>query len=49
VKKRIFALAAGLALLMAIVGSSGIVADAVGLAVTPQAHACNSSGAGGGC
>lgn len=49
-KKRLIAVAAGLALLLAVTGSSGIVADALGLSVTPQAHACNSpSSGGGGC
>ncbi len=49
-KKRIIAVMAGLALLAAVVGSSGIVADELGLAVTSPAHACPaSSGSGGGC
>ena len=49
-KKRLIAVVAGLALLAAVTGSSGIMADALGLAVTPQAYACNSGGsAGGGC
>ncbi len=49
-KKRIFAIVAGLALLAAVAGSSGIAADWLGLSVTPQVHACNdTSGAGGGC
>ncbi|MCB0163828.1 MAG: hypothetical protein KDI79_06365 [Anaerolineae bacterium] len=49
-KKRIISVLAGLALLAAVAGSSGIVADALGLAVTAPAHACQSNGsAGGGC
>ncbi len=49
-KKRIIAVVAGAALLIAVVGSSGIVADSLGLSVTSAAHACqNSSSSGGGC
>ena len=49
-RKRIIAVMAGLALLVAVAGSSGIVADSLGLSVTSQAHACqNSSSSGGGC
>lgn len=49
-RKRIIGVLAGLALLAAVVGSSGIVADSLGLAVTTPAHACQSSGtSGGGC
>jgi len=49
-KKRIIAVLTGLALLSAVAGSSGVVADSLGLAVTSQAHACNVGGAsGGGC
>jgi len=49
-KKRILSVITGLALLAAVAGSAGIVADSLGLAVTPQVLACNSSGsAGGGC
>jgi hypothetical protein len=49
-KKRIIAVVAGLALLAAIAGSAGIVADEMGLAVTSSAHACVASGSsGGGC
>ncbi|MCB0194427.1 MAG: hypothetical protein KDJ65_20930 [Anaerolineae bacterium] len=49
-KKRIVAIIAGLALLAAVAGSSGIVADSIGLSVTPSAHACNNgSSTGGGC
>jgi hypothetical protein len=48
-KRRIAAVVAGLALLLAVAGSAGIVADSQGLSVTSSAHACNPSGAGGGC
>ena len=49
-KKRIIAVIAGLALLIGIVGSSGIVADSLGFSVTLQVNACNNgSGTGGGC
>jgi hypothetical protein len=49
-KKRIVALITGLALLLAVVGASGIVADSAGLALTSPAYACNnSSSSGGGC
>jgi len=49
-KNRIIAAIVGLALLVAVTGSSGIVADSLGLVVTSQAHACQNSGtSGGGC
>jgi hypothetical protein len=49
-KQRIYKVIVGLALLAAVTGSSGIVADAFGLNVTGQAHACsNPSSSGGGC
>ena len=49
-KKRIIAVLAGFALLLAVTGSSGIVADSLGLPVTTPAYACpNGSGSGGGC
>ena len=49
-KQRIVRVIVGLALLAAVIGSSGIVADELGLSVTPQVHACqNPSGSGGGC
>lgn len=48
-RKRLIAVIAGLALLAAVTGSS-VVADTLGLSVTPQVHACQSgSSAGGGC
>ena len=49
-KKQIISVVAGLALLVAVTGSTGIMADTFGLSVTPQAHACSSeNGSGGGC
>ncbi len=48
--KKFFTALAGLALLIAITGSSGIVADELGLEFTPQTFACQDpSGSGGGC
>jgi hypothetical protein len=47
-KKRLISIIAGLALLTAILGSTGIVADELGLSVTPAAYACPHGG-GGGC
>jgi hypothetical protein len=45
-KRRIVTILAGLALLASVTGSAGIVADHLGLAVTPPAHAdpCNGGG-----
>ncbi|HRV92629.1 MAG TPA: hypothetical protein P5526_10740 [Anaerolineae bacterium] len=49
-KKRIIAVLTGLALLAAVAGSVGIVADEAGLSVTAPAHACSHPGnSGGGC
>lgn len=49
-KKRLIAVLAGLAILVAVAGSSGIVADSLGWSVTSPAHACHdTSGSGGGC
>lgn len=49
-KKRIVSVLAGLALLAAVAGSVGIVADEIGVPLTTPAHACSSpSSAGGGC
>jgi hypothetical protein len=48
-KKRIVAFVTGLALLLAVAGASGVVADSLGFAVTSSAHACTPSGSGGGC
>jgi hypothetical protein len=47
-KKRIVALVTGLALLLAVAGASGIVADSLGFSVTSPAHACTPQGSGGG-
>ena len=43
-KKRIINLVIAIALLATVIGSSGIVADELGLAVTGQAYACTGSG-----
>lgn len=49
-KQRLIAVITGIALLLAVAGVSGVVADSFGLAVTTAAHACNTSGSnGGGC
>ena len=48
-KKRIIAVLAGLALMAAITGSSGIGGDAFGLDGTSPAYACNSTSGSGGC
>lgn len=49
-KKRLIAVITGIALLLAVAGVSGVVADSLGLSVTAPAHACNSgSPSGGGC
>ncbi|MCB0192214.1 MAG: hypothetical protein KDJ65_09760 [Anaerolineae bacterium] len=49
-KKRIVSVLAGLALLAAVAGSVGIVADDLGLSLTTPAHACSTpSSGGGGC
>ncbi|HMQ52464.1 MAG TPA: hypothetical protein PKD98_10250 [Anaerolineae bacterium] len=48
-KKRIIAVLAGLALLAAVAGSSGIVGDAFGLDGTSPAYACNNGSSSGGC
>jgi hypothetical protein len=48
-KQRIFAVVAALALLIAVAGVSGVMADSLGLSITPQVHACNPHGSGGGC
>ena len=49
-KKRILSVLAGVALLVAVTGTSGILGDAFGWSFTPQAHACPAtSGSGGGC
>lgn len=49
-KRRVFAIVAAVALLLATTGLSGIAADALGYALTSQAFACSSgSHSGGGC
>lgn len=49
-KQRFLAVLTGIALLLAVIGSTGIVADSLGMTVTSPAHACNNpSSSGGGC
>ncbi len=48
-KKRIFTAIAAIALMIAVTGASGVVADQLGFEMTPQAHACGSAGSGGSC
>lgn len=48
-KKRLIAVITGLALLLAVAGVPGVVADSLGFSVTSQAHACSPQGSGGGC
>lgn len=49
-KKRLISVVAGIALLAVVAGSTGILADALGLQMTSQAHACQDpSSSGGGC
>jgi hypothetical protein len=49
-KQRMIRVVAGLALLVAGIGASGVVIDALGYSGTLPAHACNSAGSsGGGC
>lgn len=49
-KQRLFKVLIAFALLAAAAGSTGIVADTLGLAVTPVVGACSTgSSSGGGC
>ena len=47
-KQRLLKLVVGLALVLTLASASGLVADSLGLSITPQVYACNSGG-GGGC
>lgn len=47
-KKKLFAVLLGIAILVAASGGGGILADAVGLDLTPTVNACVSSGSSGG-
>lgn len=47
--KKIIAIIAAIALIAAVTGVPGIAADSFGYSVTPQVHACNPHGSGGGC
>jgi len=49
-RKRIIAVIVGIALMIAVTGVSGIVADSLGLSMTPPVSACDQgAGSGGGC
>ncbi len=49
-KKRIIAVVEGIALLLAVTGVSGVIADTLGYALTSQTQICNTgSSSGGGC
>jgi hypothetical protein len=50
-KQRTISVMVGLALMLAVLGVGGIVADAAGFELTPQTQACGgaSGSAGGGC
>ena len=48
-KQRIIRLVAGLALLAALTGVSGVVANELGLELTAPVHACETPHGSGGC
>lgn len=49
-KQRLFSLVTAIAIALATVGVLPVVADSLGLSVTPQASACETgSSSGGGC
>lgn len=49
-KRRVYSLIIAGVLMVVVTGASGIVADSLGLNLTPQAFACNEgSASGGGC
>jgi hypothetical protein len=49
-RRRLIAVVIGVTLTLAVAGLSTVVADALGLAIIPQAQACSTSGSsGGGC
>jgi len=48
-KRRLIALVVGVALLAAAAGATSVVADSLGLPVTPQVHACGGGTGGGDC
>ena len=47
-KRRLFTLVAGLALAVVLASSGTVIADTLGMSITPQVHACGGTG-GGGC
>ena len=48
IKRKVVAVFVGVALLVTMFGTTGILADAVGFEVTQTAHACSGNGGGGG-
>ena len=49
-KRRFFSVVTAVAIALATIGAIPVVADSLGLSVTPQASACEASGtSGGGC
>ena len=48
-KQRLVAILTGIALLLAVAGVSGVVADSLGLSVTSPVSACGGGGSGGDC
>ena len=47
-KKYVVRFVVAVALLVAVTGSSGLVASSIGVDLTPAAFACNTAGSGGG-
>ena len=47
-KERLIAVLLGVVMMVAVLGATGIVADELGLAVTPQVQACSGGGTSGG-
>ena len=48
-KKRIYTIITAVALMIAVTGASGVVADQLGFEMTPAAHACSGGSGGGSC
>lgn len=48
-KHHLLAVIMAVALILAATGTAGLVADALGLPMTPQAYACGGGGSGGNC
>ncbi len=49
VKQRIKTIAIAVALMLALTGVSGIIAESLGISVTQPVFACNDPGTSGGC